>query len=118
MNDAQPSWLTEDCPTWYVTEHAEGDYPDDRSHQGQIATVPVVLREPALLEGHVTSSERAATFDLVRFEPIGSRAQWLFIGGDEVQLELSLESAKRLHAAMGAELDVAIPSSVSRPPAP
>lgn len=102
MNDSRPSWLLEECPPWCVAEHAEEDHPDDRQHHGVIVTVPVVLRQQALRDGCLMSSELASEFDVVRFQLVGSVMRWLFVGDDEHQLELSEESALRLTGAIGA----------------
>ena len=102
MNDTQPSWLLEDCPPWCVAEHEASDHPHDRSHQSAIVTIPVVLREQILRGGRLTNLERGADFDIARFRPIGTPMEWVFVGDDEHRLELSVESAARLVAALAA----------------
>lgn len=102
---SRPSWLTRPCPLWCAGEHYETDQAAERSHQGSSHHVPVVLLGRYSGEaGRVIRDITAAEFDVLRYRYLDGQHDWLFIGDSDHQLDLSLESAHRLHAALGAVL--------------
>ncbi|MGW4641781.1 DUF6907 domain-containing protein [Sphaerisporangium sp. NPDC004334] len=41
----RPYWLTQPCPTWCTTGHRASDSPDDRLHESDTRSVPLILEQ-------------------------------------------------------------------------
>jgi len=88
------------CPRWCVADHGAEDEFGEVRHRSAIRSVPAVSRDRAgpkaidlLLEVH--SSERDATV-------------WLYLGdGEDQRLEVTLDSAGRVAAALAAAVSSA-----------
>lgn len=64
--------------------------------------MPVVLLERHSENGvHVMRDVIGAEFDIVRYRYLTGHHDWLYIGDNAHQLDLSWESAQRLHAVLG-----------------
>ncbi|MBF4561171.1 hypothetical protein ITJ43_03395 [Microbacterium sp. VKM Ac-2870] len=105
MPRERPSWLTEPCPLWCQEDHADQDHPLDRYHQSRQIFVPVVAaprrsQEVNALSGWADGeSEEIAVLAL---RPVGDATRmWVAIVGERYFIEVSVESAMRIHAALG-----------------
>lgn len=109
MPDSQPNWLTEECPAWCAGEHADQDHPSDRQHQSEQDWQPAIMlnrrlaRDPA---GAVRRDVEAAEFCVVAFRYAGDWQTWVAVANDDQRIEVTRESAHRLHAALGRLLDL------------
>ncbi|MFC7925166.1 DUF6907 domain-containing protein [Microbacterium laevaniformans] len=109
MSRERPSWLVEPCPPWCHEDHADQDHPVDRYHQSRQILVPVVAPKRATVEDVSASSDRAVESDemaVLALQPVGQTSHtWVAMVGEHRFLEVTLESAVRLHAALGEILD-------------
>jgi hypothetical protein len=88
------------CPSWCRRDHAVGDHPDDRHHQGRARLVALVTGRP-MLEPDEQAQAVSAVARLVR--RVDSGQTWVEIvseEGPEVRLVVTAESARRLVATM------------------
>ncbi|WP_416779404.1 DUF6907 domain-containing protein [Microbacterium lacticum] len=103
------SWLTEPCPAWCRADHHDQDHPDDRFHQSRQILVPVVVPKRVTVEDVSASSDHAVEPDemaVLALLPVGQISQaWVAVVGERQFIEVTLESAVRLHAALGEILD-------------
>lgn len=99
---SDPAAPAEPCPPWCDGEHIEpGDATCGR-HQSATRVVPIIQPRG---HGHRPGDDVAgAELSVLAFRDIGRRETWIAIAGEEQALELTLESARRLHAAFGALL--------------
>lgn len=88
------------CPPW-CHEHHHGTTSADDQHQGVLESLPVVERVLRTHEGsEVTPTRVATTLDVVRHCGTDDVTEWVFVGDDEHQFDLSLASARSLVAAL------------------
>lgn len=99
---SRPSWQTDGCPMWCVSDHREEDFPEDRFHDSAPTVVPVIVpgddtaRIPETTALHIVTSRRC-----------GGTEDWIFIGQPDRAcrgLTLSRESAHRLRTALSNHL--------------
>lgn len=98
-----PDWLSEPCPSWCCGDHEGQEHPADRRHFSDLPTVPVTTLVRHVSADHPSTIERDAaatdfTVELSRY--VGDQDIWLFVGDEGEGIEVSLESARRLHRAM------------------
>jgi hypothetical protein len=106
----RPSWLLAPCPSWCAQPHTEDEAEDDRRHQSEGVVVPVVMliqdvEEVGGLQGH---SKEAAEFVIVATACLDDPDIWIYIGeaeGSRQRLRVSVESVRRLMAALQRHLD-------------
>ncbi len=95
MNKPQrPSWQTDECPAWCVTEHREDDLPDDRVHDSVATSLTVTTRDTS-----TPSRTAAVELLLVRFREVDDDEDWLHLmtgEGSGPGLTLSPEGARAL----------------------
>ena len=98
----QPRWLNESCPGWCAGEHCEGDHVDDRRHQSEMTTVPVMVHTTRWEQGSSDPIRMTGCEELtvVAFRYIDSTETWIAVASDTQHLELSVGSARRLFAAV------------------
>ena len=102
----QPSWQVDECPRWCAVDHADSDHPDDRVHRSMAAPVPVIFRESILSAAGVLHPVGAAEAEIGISRADGDPQVWIYVGvGRGAEIELSLESARRLSR----ELDERLP---------
>ncbi|MFT4259494.1 DUF6907 domain-containing protein [Microbacterium sp.] len=106
MTFERPDWLTEPCPAWCDGEHAGQHLEDDRCHHSDYRVVPIIQQQrrwprPALRPG---DDVEAGELNVLTFRSVGARETWIAIANDQQKLELTHESACRLHAALGSLL--------------
>lgn len=96
-----PSWQDQPCPTWCIQAHQEDDFPEDRKHQSQVATVPTVWLD------HGTSASApdelvAGDLHLSAWRRIDCGETMISIadGEYEVCLEVTAESMSRIHRSL------------------
>jgi hypothetical protein len=105
---AQPWWIADGCPTWCVEDHALQWHPGDHVHQGDIKLLPTVqLRRVWSDETPPTMTKElvAETASVARYRYRGEMDEWVGITGAGGQLDLSIESARRLLEALRAAVD-------------
>ncbi|MGO1292286.1 MAG: DUF6907 domain-containing protein [Micrococcaceae bacterium] len=94
----RPDWLTEPCPSWCCGDHRGQHHPADRVHFSEARLVPVIerlrARDPSSGEIQVYAS--ACDAALVAVQAVGERDVWVSIGTEEHQVEVSVESIRRL----------------------
>jgi hypothetical protein len=108
---ARPRWLHEPCPPWCTTIHREGDAPEDRHHDSAPTYVPVVIgvRE----SGSARPRTQITDLLVVRTRRHGEPEEWVFVGEpdqDRQHLVLAPDSARRIAAAVVAQLDPPSPT--------
>lgn len=88
------------CPPW-CHEHHHGTVSADDQHQGALESLPVVERVLRVAEdAEVAPVKVATTLDVVRHRGADDVTEWVFVGDDEHQFDLSLASARSLVAAL------------------
>lgn len=102
MTLERPDWLTEPCPSWCDGEHADQNHPDDRRHHSSYHVVPIIQqassRDRTQLPGDDVEADQ---LNVLATRRVGARETWVAIANDQQKLELTPESARRLHAALG-----------------
>lgn len=103
---SRPTWQTDECPPWCVTDHRESDPPEDRFHDSATHYVPVTLgiKDSDQLTPAITPAELFLTTS----RPCGEHDDWTFVGEPArhgQHLMLSKESARRLAEALLEHLD-------------
>ena len=94
-------WPPDHCPAWCVADHSPDDHPDDRVHQSSSRRFGVVTLRTEFLDDGVARTATAAEYELVLFQPQLDPEPWIHVGAeDERGTDLSLESARRLAAAL------------------
>ncbi|WP_124238006.1 hypothetical protein [Aeromicrobium camelliae] len=90
------------CPEWCAVNHGTHELVADDDHQSDIHTVAALLRHLAPApDGSLIQRTVASDIDVVRHHDATHDQEWIFIGNDEQQLDLSLESARHLHHVLG-----------------
>ncbi len=93
-----------DCPRWCRAQHGGEIHPDDRRHESEIVVVPVVenarTSAPAGSGAAYRRADSAEVF-LVVHQQLGEPDVWVSLGLDGRGMDLSLESAQRVHQALG-----------------
>lgn len=91
-------WPSEQCPPWCVADHTRHLMPQDFLHESVAAEVPVVLLHWYRgLDGQIRRKPSGAVARCRALPvPMGIRAM-VYIGGEDApDLEMSIESARRL----------------------
>ena len=101
MSDStEQSGKTSGCPPW-CHEHHHATLSADDQHQGVLETFAVVERVLRTDEdAQVIPMKVATTWDVVRHSAPGDVTEWVFVGDDDHQFDLSLASARSLVAAL------------------
>lgn len=100
----RPEWLNEECPPWCRGDHSGQEMPTDRLHASAIDGVPVITmnrHRPAEPGRELLRVVEASEFDVTRHRFVGDAETWVSVGDDQQHIELTLESARRLHIALG-----------------
>ncbi len=105
MGKHRPGWQVDDCPSWCDRAHRDADHDDDRTHTSAGLLVPAIrrrMRRAGEGPSHVVEAvEMMITFGRAD----GDIDTWVHIGDDgDDPLELSAESAHRLHRLLGSAL--------------
>lgn len=105
--DEQRSRRSDTCPRWCVTQHDDADEGWDGHHASTHVLVPVITPRVGQgfggnLERHVEATDVAMLAQRRADEPATT---WIHIVGERQSLEVTLESARRLHGELGQLLD-------------
>lgn len=84
---------TNDCPEWCVADHADEDEFGVVRHRGLTRAIPAVL------EGRGSDGPHTAEL-LVERSRVAAEETWVYVGDGWSGFSLSLESARRLSAAL------------------
>jgi hypothetical protein len=106
MTRNQPTWLNETCPAWCIAEHGEHDHPDDREHESRRIEAPGVILTRTVTNGQIVHRVEAVHLDAIRHRHVGDDQDWVYVGDNSTWLDLSLETAKRLHSALSLTIDM------------
>lgn len=100
---ARPDWLSEPCPTWCEGRHDDQNMVDDRRHCSTYEVVPIIQPSERWPRGRhrPTDEVEADELNVLAFRDVGARETWVAVANDRQHLEVTLESAVRLHAALG-----------------
>lgn len=93
-----------DCPQWCRAQHDDEIHPDDRRHESEIVVVPVVENAPTSAPAGNGAAHRqpdSAEVFLVIHQQLGEPDVWVALGAGGRGMDLSLESAQRVHLALG-----------------
>ncbi|RRJ85701.1 hypothetical protein EG850_12320 [Gulosibacter macacae] len=103
----RPEWLTEPCPIWRDGRHDDQEMTEDRRHHSEYQVVPVIQRQVRWPRGTRGAGDEVEGDELnvLAFRDVGARETWIAIANDRQHVEVTLESALRLHAALGDMLD-------------
>ncbi|QRY40585.1 hypothetical protein JVX92_14080 [Microbacterium hominis] len=105
MTTERPESTAEACPPWCVEDHALHDLPDDRRHQSEPRWMPVTtLRRRFLPGGELRRDAISEETCILAVRYLADRETWVAIATETRQIELTPESAARLHAELGALL--------------
>lgn len=89
------------CPHWCSGDHEDQDHAQDRYHHTPQVLIPVVVNAPGV--GPVAE---ATEFAVLASQPVDSAGEiWVAVVGERQFIEVTVESAARLHTALGALLD-------------
>ncbi|WP_139240929.1 DUF6907 domain-containing protein [Actinomyces glycerinitolerans] len=91
------------CPEWCTADH-QIQSPDDLLHEAPALAVPCVQIQRARGDGSPARSAVPAKLSVVQYQYHGDTETWVYIGDGFSGLDLSLESARRLAAALGSYL--------------
>lgn len=99
----RPEWLTKPCPTWCDGKHNDQEMVEDRRHHSEYQVVPVIQRQVRWPRGTRGPGDEVEGDELnvLAFRDVGARETWVAIANDRQTLEVTLESAVRLHSALG-----------------
>lgn len=113
MSSKRPEWLTEDCPVWCDGDHGDQHLLEDRRHHSDYRIVPVIQHRADLSWGHPPSPDDvdADQLNALARRDVGAQETWVVIANDAQRVEVTLESAARLHRALGGLLDRAMPDA-------
>lgn len=91
------------CPKWCCAQHGRETHPDDNRHESQIVTVPVVVLERVESPGgeRLLRHPDTAEVFLALHQHLGESETWVALGLDGRGVDLTLESAQRVHLALG-----------------
>lgn len=93
----RPSWQHEDCPPWCEGGHAETDHPEDHIHRSAGIAIPVIMRRTFVTDGKLAHIVEATDLELGFSRAVDDSDTWVYLGiGEGWELELSLESARRI----------------------
>ncbi len=101
-----PVWLSEPCPAWCGGDHSGQHCPVDRRHESEYVIVPVI-QQTTRWRGDARDPLRTVTpteLNVVVFRDVGDDETWVAVANDAQHLEISVESARRLHRALGEAL--------------
>ncbi|WP_374699909.1 DUF6907 domain-containing protein [Microbacterium sp. B24] len=89
------------CPSWCSGDHEGQDHAQDRYHFSPQVLVPVVTTERGTRPG-----AEATEFAVLASQPVGQATDiWVAVVGERQFIEVTVESAVRLHVALGALID-------------
>lgn len=94
--DSCPSW----CEGFFCTNR---ELPPDRMHRSSVAEVAGVMRSRWLdaENGRVVRSAEPITLNVLATQYAGERRVWIVISTEDRALEISVETARELHAELG-----------------
>lgn len=96
--DRPPTWPPARCPAWCARPHSPQDHPEDRIHRSEAVLVPAVVTQ-SFLPVHAYAAE----VQLFVSQPDSVGDAWVSLLLDQeplVQLNVTVESAARLHSAL------------------
>lgn len=99
----QPWWIADGCPPWCIEDHSLQEQSGDRIHQGYPRpTAAVQLRRVWADDPPPTMTKElvADNIDVVRYRYAGELDEWVCISGDGGDIDLTVESARRLLEAL------------------
>lgn len=102
MNNDKPTWLQEPCPPWCTGDHSGQDFVVDRHHESPLMTIPVIQQItvwPAV-DAEPRHLLDAGELVLVLTRPVGGDETFVVIADERTRLQVTVESARRLHRAM------------------
>lgn len=116
MSD-HPEWLTEPCPFWCDRNHQRQEHPVDRTHSSEHGMVPVIVHDRTLALGNGEPAVFADEFAIFALRHVRDPETWVAIASDHQHIEVSVESAERLHRKLEAVLSMlmSIPRPVADP---
>lgn len=98
----RPDWLNEDCPRWCSGEHDDQWHPADRIHESDLAVVPATTINGQFDDPHLEVIRSVLPTELIvvvrRY--VEERETWVAIADGRQRVEVTLESAHRLHEAL------------------
>jgi len=99
----RPDWLTEPCPDWCDGRHDGQEMVDDRRHCSDYEVVPIIQPSERWPRGRHRPNDdvEAEELNVLAFRDVSARETWVAIANDRQKVEVTLESAVRLHAALG-----------------
>lgn len=103
MEIERPDWLSEPCPAWCDGRHDDQNMVDDRRHCSTYEVVPIIQPSEGWPRGRHRPNDdvEADELNVLAFRDVGARETWVALANDRQHLEVTLESAVRLHAALG-----------------
>lgn len=103
----RPDWLSEPCPGWCSGDHRGQAFPADRRHESEHVLVPVIQRrtEWSTRDLHPTHVVEPDALTLAVVREVEQAETWVAVASDHQCLEITLESARRLHGALGRLLE-------------
>lgn len=105
--DERPDWLTEPCPAWCDGEHVDQHLVADRRHHSGYHVVPIIQARGHWPTARQTRSDdvEADELNILAFRDVGAWETWVAIANDRQHVEVTFESAQRLHRALGRLLE-------------
>ncbi|HEY0890818.1 MAG TPA: hypothetical protein VGE38_14525 [Nocardioides sp.] len=103
--DQPVSWLREHCPAWCARAHEESDHPEDRYHQSEPCSFPILASVPPTVP--IASSLQAVDMVVRVCRYPGELVEWIAVEAAEQRaprLVLTTESARRLAECLAAQL--------------
>ncbi|MVT26658.1 DUF6907 domain-containing protein [Nesterenkonia alkaliphila] len=109
MSDQSNELADSDCPQWCRAQHGDEIHPDDRRHESEIVVIPVVKNTRTTAPAGNGAAHRrpdSAEAFLVIHQQLDESDVWIGLGADGRGMDLSLESAQRVHQALGDLLSI------------
>ena len=90
-------------PAWCAVDYHDEPHPEDRRCESEVVPVPTVMlfRFRSQVTGRIEQVADVADFSIVATQWAGDAEVWVRIGGDAQRIEVTLESARRLHRTLG-----------------
>ena len=104
-DDEIEAWLA-DCPFWCEGIQCKSPLPADRHHQSAASKFPAVAFSTVYdeLQGELRELVGSTDVDLVVNQRHPGDYLWVSVGTEDRAIEISLESARRLHQKLGSLL--------------
>ncbi|GAA3664148.1 DUF6907 domain-containing protein [Microbacterium marinilacus] len=102
MSNEHPERLTEHCPAWCDGQHDEQRLLEDQRHHSEYEIAAVIQHRQRIPGADTAPDEvEADELNIVAYRDVDARETWVVIANDRQHVEVTAESAARVHVALG-----------------